>query len=240
MKPVITNAIAGLLGITLGWVVVGDPLSAMFAPGQVTWNATSCPPGVYNVTSTARNLSTGESRVTSSPNVTLPRASVVQMFPDLPAGTYSVTAVGQRTDGETFGSVTQTLTSASGSPNTPVASGSSGRSRPPTTAVISRAERRRPGGSSPTSDPRRIGAPPATTQVSTAAKGAPPAAKRTAPTNQISPLFRATVDADGKLVSTDANWQRVVHADLDGDGRFDVVTIELVTGDVWIIHLNKR
>jgi hypothetical protein len=232
MKPVITNVIAGLLGMALGWVVVGDPLSAMFAPSQVTWNATSCPPGVYNITSTARNLSSGESKVTSSANVTLPRETVVQMFPDLPAGTYSVTAVALRTDGETFASATQTLAGLGGPAGSPGPSGVNGtgpssRIRPPATQPVSRARPRSPVGSTPVPGLPRVDVPSAATQGATAAKGAP------------SPLFRITVDADGNLVSTDANWQRVVHADLDGDGRFDVVTIELVTGDVWIIHLKR-
>ena len=241
MKPVITNVIAGLLGMALGWVVVGDSVSAMFAPTQVTWDATSCPPGVYNITSTAWNLSTGESRVTSSSAVTLPLGSVVQVFPNLPAGTYSVSATALRTDGESFGSATQTLTGLgdpTGGPgmNDP---GIGDRNRPPETPPIGTAVPRKPDGGLPPPGNPGAGSSSTTTPATTAAKNNPPLAKLATPAMQASAPFQITFDSNGNLVSTDADWQRVGLTDLDADGRYDVVTIELVTGDVWIIHLTR-
>ena len=239
MKPVVTNVIAGLLGMTLGWVVMGDPLSAMFAPTQVTWNAASCPPGVYTVTSLARSMSTSASHTVSTTNVTLPRDSVVQQFPNLPAGQYSVRASAKRADGLEYGSEAQTLT---GLGDPAGVAGLAGRSRPAGSAPLSRAVPRRSGGPAAATPPSVLSrvtgsGPTPNRRAIPSAKLA--AQKSAAPVNLASPLFRITFDAAGNLLSTDAAWQRIELTDLDTDGRFDLATIELVTGDVWIIHLKR-
>jgi len=110
MKQQVLNVAGLLAGLVVGFVLTPQPLLARFAPAHVTWDGSQCEAGRYTITSTASNLSTGESFQTTSIDVRLPLTSVGQDFSELPPGTYLITARLVNSDGAVFQSNTQTIT----------------------------------------------------------------------------------------------------------------------------------
>ena len=146
MKRAVLHLMAGLAGFVMGLVLTTSPMAWGLAGTRVTWDASSCPGGVYTITSMARSADNGRTHVTSTSNVTLPSPVVVQEFSGLPAGTFSVTAVARRTDGTQFESGAQTLVSAGDGvvlpPTTIPIPHSLNRQRPPGDAAMGQAQPR--------------------------------------------------------------------------------------------------
>lgn len=209
----------GILGLLLG-SAVGLPIAKAFAPATVTWNTSACSAGSATLTATARHLDTGNTyRVTS--NVVLPVPSVVQTFSDLPAGPYEVEGVLKR-GSTTLGTETQALTVFDWpSPVTPTPapglspkSGSRSAPKPPSTA---RKGRNTPAPVSGGSD--RI-APPSDGGTRIRTRGSLQAA------------IQARLDEITQAIGDDRTIRTIEVADVDEDGRVDVVRIEWVNGDV--------
>lgn len=134
MKHWVMNLIGSIAGLAVGSVVVPSAILAGFTSTHVSWDASQCPAGNYTVTTTATNKLSGQIFQTASSTFPLPAATIGQDFSDLPPGTYVVTARATATDGESFKSVTQTLTVAGsapapGSPD-PLVTETGGRKRP--------------------------------------------------------------------------------------------------------------
>ena len=109
MRRAAISIAGGVFGFVISWIAVAQPLASAVASTVVTWSASSCPAGVYTITSTAISLATGRTFSVTSTNVQLPKASVTQQFTSLPSGDYRVLAVAARTGGPTFGSAAQTI-----------------------------------------------------------------------------------------------------------------------------------
>lgn len=204
--------LAAIAGAIAGWALMSSPLAAIVSPTRVTWDATTCPAGVYTVTSTARDYGGGTTYEAITPNVRLPRPSFVQEFHDLPTGSYSVTAIARRSDGQTFGSDTQTLTNF-------VGMGSSGHQRAAPSELA--------GAVQPPSTPVTRSTTSRVANVPQPAPSPSPAASRRAPPG-------VTIDDLSRLMDGGAGWRRFDAVDTDADGRIDLVVIELANGDVWI------
>ncbi len=101
----------GILGLIAG-SIFSTHVFASLDSTAVTWEASTCPAGVYTITSTARNETSGESFTTTSLNVRLPQAMFVQQFANLPAGSFTVSAVARNLQGKSFQSDAQTIATA--------------------------------------------------------------------------------------------------------------------------------
>jgi len=145
MKQSVMNLIGAFAGLTIGSVVVPSAMLARFTGAHVSWDASQCPAGEYTVTTTARHTVSGDTYQITSSNISLPAGTVGQDFPDLPGGTYVVTARASAADGESFRSASQTLsvTGSAPAPTSPDTTlGSGGRSRPPATTATGTAQPR--------------------------------------------------------------------------------------------------
>jgi len=112
MKQLVLSALGLLAGLVGGVLLVPQPVFAEFALTHVTWDGSACPTGEYTITSTASDVITGEAFQATSEHVRLPVRSVSQDFPDLPPGTYTVTARSVDLEGTTYLSDAQTVTIA--------------------------------------------------------------------------------------------------------------------------------
>jgi hypothetical protein len=224
MKIRAMHLVAVLSGMAMGWAVTAQPIVAFFAPTPVTWEASACAAGVYNITSTARSLDGPGTYHVTSPKVALPRPVVIQEFPDLPSGLYSVTARATRSDGHVLDSAIQTLRS--------LGAGSAigaGRSRPPTVEPTGVARPRRPRDTS--SPPAPTSASRQSVRVQATTTTVVPAAKLVAP-KLIAPK---PID----VIGPDADWRRIEMVDYDLDGIADEIRIELGDGSIWVWRANR-
>ena len=98
-----------ILGFIAGSILCAPLLAHVFGPTTVTWDASACPPGVYDITSTATSLTDSRSFRAFTQHIRLPKASIVQDFGDLPIGQYQVTAVARDARGRLFSSGAQTI-----------------------------------------------------------------------------------------------------------------------------------
>lgn len=231
MKRGLRHLVTAVAGVIAGWALVPFPLSAVFAPTRVTWDARTCPAGVYTVTSTARSLGADGTYDVTTPNVRLPRASFVQEFSNLPAGSYTVTARAQRRDGQTYGSDTQTITNIAGV-------GSSGHRRAtpvePAAAVLAPGARAAASTSSRAPDAQPTAPEPA------ASRAAPPGARGHVTAPRLAPAWGdrpLTIDELSRLIDATPGWRRFEAIDTDADGLIDLISIELANGDNWTWHL---
>lgn len=229
----------GLAGMAMGWILFEYPISAFFGPTTVTWDATACPAGVYTVTSTARGLDGGAAYLITikSTNVKLPRKTLVQEFPNLPPGQYSVTATVLNRRGQVVGSSEQTV-EGQGRPSVLV------RRRPPSTPRSGKAQ------------PRGFGTTPQYQPVQSA--GAVTAAQ-SAPLERASAWARVTPTAEAAgpvpwplalprelerlllqlsdnadALGIDSGWRHVEFADTDGDGAVDLIRVETASGELLV------
>jgi hypothetical protein len=226
-----THVAAGLIGMALGWILVPYPLAAIFSPTQVTWDAASCPAGVYTITSTAQgtgNRGHNGTFAATSTDVTLPRPSVVQEFPDLPPGTYAVTATARRSDGQTFRSDVQAISVFGAS----------------VAAVPDRSGSRRP----PSSETKGVARPRRSTSPSDGLASRPPASAVQAPAaarierqparsrgGSVAPparLDRLLIRLEDITAAAGIDWRRIEIVDTDADGVVDLVTVEAADGTV--------
>ena len=215
------------MGLATGSMFL-HPLSAFLAPTTVTWDASSCPTGIYTITALARGVGNSKSDSVTTSNVSLPKASIAQQFQNLPAGTYKVSAVAIPASGTTYGSEFVTLT-ASGSDSGVVF----GRSRPASNPAIGLARSRNqpPNPTLPPKDPKRL-TPAGSTNV--------PAEGSTMPRAEgvREPLARQLLALLADSTEADRQWRRVDAIDEDGDGVFDYVAVESISGEIWIYRFH--
>jgi hypothetical protein len=96
------GALAGLLaGALLVPTLVG---SRGLAPTVATFDASTCPAGVYDISATAIDGTGASHAAAPLVGVTLPAATVDLIFPDLPPVAQTVTARARAADGTTFAS----------------------------------------------------------------------------------------------------------------------------------------
>lgn len=223
------------MGLATGVLFV-RPVAAFFGSASISWDAQSCPAGIYTITALARTQSTTKTYSVTTRDVSLPKASVVQQFPELPPGTYQVSATVIGNNGRSFGSETQTVSGLNGGSTISVRTGGArapaGFARPRNAPEPTPPPR-------PPSDPRL--SPPvddSATRSATATFRQP--VRRTIDDLALDPLLQRLLlqleMASGPDAS-DQTWRRVAAVDTDGDGILDFVTIESVTGETWIFQI---
>lgn len=132
VNRVAISIVGGLMGLVAGSVVT-RPLLAALAPTSVTWNAGSCPAGNYTVTTMAKGPDGIVQSVTTN-NVSLPKSTVTQQFPNLKSGSYEAIATAVSNSGVAYWSTKQTISGqGAGEDSAPVRWG---RNRPPSTPAI--------------------------------------------------------------------------------------------------------
>lgn len=212
------------MGLASGLALV-HPVSALLGPTTITWDASSCPAGIYMITSLARGGNQTYSVTTS--NVTLPKGAVVQQFSDLPAGTYQVSATATGNNGRSFNSQVQTIQGGS--------SGGIifGRSRPPTSPAtgLARSRNQPP----PVDKPR----PPNDPRLTPAADATPAPPVNTARASGMldDDLRRLLVLLAEDSSGMDGQWRRIDVVDDDADGRVDYVAVESTSGEVRVYRV---
>ncbi len=211
------SIVGGLMGLATGLVLM-RPVGAFFGPTTITWNASSCPAGIYTITSFVRGDDGVVGYSVTTSNVSLPRASVTQQFPNLPARVWQASAI-TTGEGRAFRSSTQALQGLG------TDEGRLGRSRPAGTPVAGLAR------------PRN--SPPVTR---------PPEPRSTAPESaenlsigQVLGRVLARLSAGLDPGAPDAAvlpWRLLVIEDLNGDGHADVATVESVDGLTLAIRIH--
>jgi hypothetical protein len=219
------------MGLATGLVFV-HPLSAFLGTTTVTWDASNCPAGIYTITALARATSNTQHYSVTTSNVSLPKATVVQQFSNLPSGSFQVSATAMADNGQSFQSQIATVT----------ASGTSGgdggvvfgRSRPPTSPAT---DSRDPGTSLLT---RRL-RPDRSPTRAFGRHDERAAARCTLRWNDamLEPQVRRllallTDDSSG----SDRQWRRVDVVDDDADGVVDYVAVESISGEIWIYRFH--
>jgi len=216
------------MGLVTGSVLV-RPISAFLGSTTVTWDALNCPAGIYTITALARGTNNTRSYSVTTSNVSLPKGAVVQQFQDLPSGSYYVSATASTNDGRTFHSQLLTVT---GNGDGGVILGRSRRADNPATGIAR-------GRNQPVEDPPR---PPTDRKVtpSTVSINAP-ATDASLPRTEIAlepdarrVLIQLVQESDG----TDRLWRRVEVVDEDADGFVDYVTVESLSGEIWIYRFH--
>ena len=220
----------GLLGFIAGSFLCAPLIAHVFSPAVITWDATSCPPGIYTITSTATNVETSQSFTTRTVHVRLPASSVRQEFSDLPFGQYLISAIARDVKGRSF-EASQSLNTAG------LASRSRGRQTPmsfPSSLSKGRAS---------------AAVVPRATNVTVSDISAPATSTAVAesvvlpqPVETASTKFFVSSDIAELLGAFESrgrgrrfNWKSVTLIDTDEDGVVDSVRIESVDGHVWFI-----
>lgn len=209
----------GVLGLVLGTVFLANPIaSAMTSYVRATWSLAGCPPGVFTLASTAQLLGGGPV-YNATTSVQVPHSDVVQVFNDLPAGQYTVSANLRRGDGIVVGSAVQTVATEEG-----VATATLLRGRDPSQPVTGIAAARR--SQTPPSTPAVTAPAPTVTPVSVR-----PVGRTAAPREWLVAELVRLSDPDG----LESGWHQVQLVDLDGDGLVDEIRIEPPNGTavVW-------
>jgi hypothetical protein len=224
MKRAVEFAGGGTLGLLAGALLCAPLAAYGFSPTPVTWSGSSCPPGIYTITTTATSADGSRSFMTSSQNVQLPQLSVVQEFPDLPAGEYQVSATVTDSLGAVFGSDVQMVAGLGSSRVPPERLPRTPRSSDTSSASLQAV-------------PGRAAASP---------RGPAPHAS-TLPPVVDSPAIRLPermakwlADASLRVSGTAAPaWKRLDVIDSDKDGVMDVVRIEWANGDVLVARFER-
>jgi len=220
------------MGLATGLVFV-HPLSAFLGTTIVTWDASTCPAGVYTITALAHATSDPHPYSVTTSNVSLPKATITQQFSNLPSGSFQVSATVMGDNGQTFQSQVTTVTAngTSGGTGGVVL----GRSRPPSTPATGTA-RSRNQSAEPTPPPPTD---PRLTPSSVTTNAPPPDALQRRTNAAIAPQFRhllalLTDDSGG----SDREWRRIDLVDDDADGVVDYVAVEDLSGEIWIYRLH--
>jgi hypothetical protein len=196
---------------------------AFIGPTTVTWNASTCAAGIYTVVAVALGPDGVKTYSVTTKNVSLPKASVVQQFPDLPPGTYRVSAQSTAADGRVFWSEAQTIEGQGDG------SIRYGRSRPAANPPTGFARPRvPPAAPEPPREPRSV-----------APLGAVPVPARAVPAEsareQLVRRLLLTLDPDG----SDPTWRAIAFEDSDGDGALDVVVVESIAGGIVVMRIDR-
>jgi hypothetical protein len=219
------------MGLATGLMFV-HPLSAFFGTTTVTWDASNCPAGIYTITALARASSDTQHYSVTTSNVSLPKATVVQQFSNLPSGSFQVSATAMSSNGETFQSQIETVTSngTSGGGGTVVF----GRSRPPSTPATGLAKSRNQPADPPAPPPSDRKLTPAAVTTNT-----PADALQRQSNAVLGPQVRRLLalladDSNG----ADPQWRRVDLVDDDADGIVDYLAVESISGEIWIYRFH--
>lgn len=231
--------VGGLIGLATGLVFV-HPLSAFLGTTTVTWDASNCPTGIYTITALARATSDTKFYSVTTSNVSLPKASIVQQFEDLPSGSYQVSATAAANNGTTFQSQPLTVTSSGTGGGTSGGGGGGGvvvlgRSRPPNTPAIGLARSRK---EPPPADPPK---PPTDKRLAPDAVPTPApvadALQRT-DTSFESHTRRLIALLAQDSIGMDRQWRRVDVVDDDEDGSIDYIAVEFASGEIWVFRFH--
>ena len=215
----------GVLGFIAGTLLCAPLIAHVFGPVTVTWDASSCPPGVYTITSTASSLTDSRSFTAVTQHIRLPKASIIQEFGDLPVGQFDVTAVVRDVRGQTVGSGSQTVFGQGPS---------RGRQR---TASYSIPEPyrppvlRAPTAASSTATPSAQAAAVVPSPVKAVERAS--TVQRTRLSDEIRNRLRSD-DGVLNLLAEFPWWKRVAFIDDDDDGVIDLIQIEWFSGEVWL------
>ncbi len=233
------------MGLATGILFV-HPVAAFFGATSITWDAQSCPAGIYTITALARTQSTTKTYAVTTRDVSLPKTSVVQEFPDLPPGTYQVSATVIGNNGRAFESETQTVNGLgsgkiSGSGGATTQGTILGRNTAPTRTAAGSAKPR----NTPEPPPRppndpRLSPPVDGSATRSAMTVLGQSARRTIDDLALDPIvqrFLVRLEMASGPDASDQTWRRVVVVDTDGDGTLDIVTIESVTGETWVFQI---
>jgi hypothetical protein len=242
MKHPKASLLGAAAGLMAGLMLTPAPLTARRSSTRLTWDGSSCPAGTYTVTSTATNLSTAQSFVASMSGVALPRATVLQDFPNLPTGSYSVIASLASDNGLSFSSQSQTVDALDTSKSAPAAptidSTASGRQRPSSAPILGVAQPRE---TPPPPIGYSAGSPRAASKMIESI--APDPAPQVVP--QVVTKTRAVlvesllrVLAVHEPSATMADGDRLKMIDTDGDGIIDLVGVT-IGGEVWFVRVGK-
>jgi len=219
----------GILGYIVGFFLCAPLIAHVFGPTTVTWDARSCPTGLYTITSTASSQDGLLTFTATSERVELPRDSVLQSFGEIPVGQYRVTAVARDANGRIFQSNTQTVT-GEGLPT--LAPTPTPAPEPPIVA----APRRNRGHQEPASTSE-------VPQLSTQAKAASIAAPVAAPVATVrlsAEMLRLLRSENLKSLLGSSPWlRRVVFFDRDEDGQVDAVQVEWVSGELRVATISR-
>ena len=216
----------GVLGLLLGTVFLATPIaSTLSSYARAAWSLAECPPGNYVLASTAQPQGGGQTYHAVTP-LRVPTSDVVQVFNDLPTGSYTITgSLKRRDNGRVIATAVQTVSTAD-----LVAAFSRGRE--PAQPAKGAAK------------PRAPQPPPSTPSMARTITNAAPAAP-------VVERPRATIGTAGlrewmlaDLIglsdpALEFGWTRVELVDLDGDALADEVRIESPDGStiVWrLIH----
>ncbi|HXT69045.1 MAG TPA: hypothetical protein VN700_04800 [Vicinamibacterales bacterium] len=246
MNRIALSIVGGLMGFAAGLAVV-RPVTAFFSGTTVTWNASNCIAGIYTITSFVRGDDGVVRQTVTTKDVSLPKATITQQFPNLPARAWQASAI-TTGGGRTYRSSTQQI-QGQGSDGA-----SFGRSRPPETPPTGVARpRTSPPSTPPPTDPRSV-APVAAAPSLPGSAALPPvrteaAAARRVPRqaedakDNLTPeqVLRRILSQLGITADRDAGavlWRQLIAEDVDGDGVTDVVSIEWNDGGVSVVRLN--
>jgi len=219
------------MGLATGLVFV-HPLSAFLGTTTVTWDAANCPAGLYTITALARAMSDTQHYSVTTSNVSLPKATVVQQFSNLPSGSFQVTATAIADNGQAFQSEIATVTaSGTGGGDSGVVFG---RSRPPSTPAtgLARSRNQPADPAPPPTDPKLVPA-----AVSTNAP-APEASQRRSDSVLEPQVRRLLAFLTDDSIGSDGPWRRVEVVDDDADGVVDYVAVESISGEIWIYRFH--
>jgi len=224
--------VGGLTGVAARLLLV-QPLSAFFAPATVVWDASGCPAGIYTITAVARGGYPALAYSVTTSGVSLPKGAIVQEFPDLPAGTYQVSATATGNNGRTFTSETQAI--RVGSEVSGDRGSIFGRSRPPGTPATGLARSRKQP-AEPTPPPptdRRLA--PSAVNPNTPPTDASRRRLDALPEPQVRRLLALLTDDSS---GSDRQWRRIDMVDDDADGVVDYVAVESISGEIWIYRFH--
>jgi hypothetical protein len=231
------------MGLATGTLFL-RPVAAFFSGTSITWDAQNCPAGIYTISALAHTQSTTKTYSVTSRDVSLPAASVVQQFSDLPVGVYQVSATVIGSNGRSFGSEMQTVNGqggGGGGGGATILGQSHAPARVP--AGFARARNAPAPPPRPPEDPPRKVTPPVddtATRAAVAVSRKPSRPMIDDVTND--PLLQrllARLELTSGLDASDQIWRQVTVVDTDGDGTLDIIAIESATGETWVFHIKR-
>jgi len=219
------------MGLATGLVFV-HPLSAFLSTTTVTWDASSCPAGIYTITASARATSNTQHYSVTTSNVSLPKGAIAQQFSNLPSGTFQVSATAMANTGQAFQSQVTTVTSSGGGGDGGVVFG---RSRPPSTPATGLARSRNQPADPPAPPPSDRKLAPAAVTTNAPAPDASLRWNDAMLEPQVRHLLALLTDDSS---GSDRQWRRIDMVDDDADGVVDYVAVESISGEIWIYRFH--
>jgi hypothetical protein len=226
MNRFATSIVGGLMGMATG-ILAAHPAAPGVDALTVTWSGAACPAGIYTITTLVANQANNRTFTITTRDVKLPQEKVVQQLPDLPPGTYEVTATTSAGHSRTFASDAQVI--GIYSPGQVVNLGA--RARP---AARDRAGTARPR-NAPVPPPRNDD-PRATAPVDSVGSASGVIAGGSAGRRLLDPVLDRLLAA---LDPTGDDWVRFDAVDTDDDGLIDSVRIEFAGGETRVYAISR-